>query len=146
MKHEDNRTPSYVELSSQAYALFVEALASANHRALGYAKSLYEVASHPYAAATLESGLRESFERAHQIVELTVDELQASGLKNAEFAEKLAAQGAKLQDTWTHAMRGLLKTGLSNLTYVKESAETSFDGFTRRFEELQLRGTRVSPN
>lgn len=146
MNEEGTRTPSYVELSSQTYTLFVDAFASANHRALGYAKSLYEIVSRPYTSARTETGLRENFDRAHQIVELTVDELQATGQKNAEFAEKLAAHGAKLQDSWTHMLRGLLDTGISNLTYVKESAETSFDGFARRVEHMQSRALKVSPN
>jgi hypothetical protein len=119
MNEEGTRTPSYVELSSQTYALFVEAFASANHRALGFAKA---------------------------VVELTVNELQASGQKNAEFAENLAAHAAKVQDSWTHTLRGLLTTGISNLTYVKESTETSFDGFARRVEHLQPRVTKVSSN
>jgi hypothetical protein len=142
MKDEGARTPSYVELSTETYALMVDALASANHRALGYAKSLYEIASRPYASSTVETSLRENFDRAHEIVELTVDGLQTAGRQNAEFAEKLAAQSAKVQDSWTHAMRGLLKTGISNLNYVKESAETSFDGFAR----MQSRATTMSPN
>jgi hypothetical protein len=141
----DNATPSYVELSGQTYTLFVDAIASANHRALGYAKSLYEIVSRPYASSAVETNVRENFERAHQIVELTVNELQASGQKNAEFAEKVASHGAKLQDSWTHSMRGVLKTGLSNITYVKDAAETSFDGFAKRVEEMQSR-TTVSAN
>jgi hypothetical protein len=146
MSEHGTRTPSYVELSSQTYTLFVDAVASANHRALGYAKSLYEIASRPYASSAVETSVRENFERAHQIVELTVNELQVAGQKNAEFAERLASHGAKLQDSWTQTLRGLLKTGISNLTYVKDAAETSFDGFAKRVEEMQSRATAVSPN
>jgi hypothetical protein len=141
----ENATPSYVELSGQTYTLFVDAIAAANHRTLGYMKSLYEIASRPYASSAVETNVRENFERAHQIVELTVNELQATGQKNAEFAEKVAAHGAKLQDSWTHSLRGVLKSGLSNITYVKDTAETSFDGFAKRVEEMQSR-TTVSAN
>jgi hypothetical protein len=140
----EEQTQSYVELSSQTYGLVVDAYAAANQRALGYAKSLYEIVSRPYSGA-LENGVREGFERANQIVELTVGEFQTAGQKNAELAEKVAAHAAKWQDTWSQAIRGMLKVGISNMSYVKDAAETSFDGFTKRVEELQSRAT-VSSN
>ena len=104
------------------------------------------VRSRPYASSAVETNVRENFERAHQIVELSVNELQTSGQKGAEFAEKLAAHGAKLQDSWSHTLLGLLRTGISNMTYVKDAAETSFDGFAKRVEEMQSRATTVSAN
>jgi hypothetical protein len=138
-------TPSYVELSGQTYSLFVDAIASANQRYLGYVKSMYEIVSRPYASSAVEN-IRENFDRAHQVVDLTVNEMQASGQKNAEFAEKIAAHGAKLQDSWTLALRGMFKTGISNMSYVKDAAETSFNGFAKRVEEMQSHATTVSSN
>jgi hypothetical protein len=146
MKNEGTNTPSYVELSSQTYGLFVDAVASANHRYLGYMKSLYEIASRPYASSAVETNVRENFERAHQVVELTVNELQTSGQKGAEFAEKLVSHAAKVQDSWVQGFRGALKTGISNMSYVKDAAETSFDGFAKRVEEMQSHATSVSSN
>lgn len=139
MEDQATRTPSYVELSSQAYGLVVDAYASANQRALGYVKSLYEITARPYASSALETNVREGFDRANQIVELTVGELQTAGQKNAELAETLVAQAAKWQDSWTEAVRGLLKTGIANVSYVKDATRTSFDGFAKRVEELQAR-------
>ena len=146
MKNQATSTPSYVELSSQTYGLLVDAAAAANHRYLGYVKSLYEIVSRPYASSAVETNVRENFDRAHQVVELTVNELQTSGQKTAEFAEKFVAHGAKLQDSWVQGFRGLLKTGISNMTYVKDATETSFDGFAKRVEELQSRATAPSAN
>ena len=84
-------TSSYVALASQTYGLFVDAAASANQRALGYWKSLYEIASRPYASTAVENAVRENFDRANQVVSLTINELQANGAKSAEFTEKLAS-------------------------------------------------------
>jgi hypothetical protein len=128
-------TPSYVELSGQTYALWIDAISAANHRYLGYVKSLYDIGSRPYASSAVETNVRENFERAHQVVELTVNELQTTGQKTA-----------KLQDSWMHSLRGLLKTGISNISYVKDTAETSLDGFAKRVDEMQSRATTVSSN
>ena len=141
MEDQGIRTPSYVELSSQTYGMFVDYFASANQRALDYMKSMYEIVSKPYAATTPEAGVREGFDRANQVVNLTVGEMQTAGQKRAEFAEKFVAHTAKWQDTWTQGMRGVLKTGIANMSYVKDAAETSFDGFAKRVEELQNRTT-----
>ena len=145
MEDQGTRTPSYVELSGQAYGLLVDYYAAANQRALDYAKSLYEIVSRPYASSAVETTVREGFDRANQVVTLTVNELQTRGQKQAELTEKLVAHAAKWQDSWTHAVRGLLKTGIANMSYVKDAAETSFDGFAKRVEELQSRST-VSAN
>ncbi len=103
-------TNSYVELSSQAYGLFVDACASANERALGYWKSLWEIASRPSTSTAVETNVRENFDRANQIVGLTISELQAGGAKAAEFAEKFVAHNAKVQDTASHAFRSAVDT------------------------------------
>ncbi len=136
---KNETTPSYVELSSQAYTLFVEAYASANQRALGYWKSLWEVASRPYTSTAIEAGVRENFDRANQIVSLTVSELQTTGKTSAELAEKLFAHSAKLQDSAVHSLRGVVKTGVSNMSFVKESTDAQFDDLAKGLEEMQSR-------
>jgi hypothetical protein len=139
MEDKGIRTPSYVELSSQAYGMFVEAYAAANQRALAYMKSLYEIASKPYPTTGPEAFVSERFDRAHQIVDLTVNEMQTTGQKNVEFAEKLFAHTAKVQESATQALRGVMQTSVANLSYVKDATETSFDGFAKRVEDLQSR-------
>jgi hypothetical protein len=86
-------TSTYVELGAQAYALVTDAMASANQRALDYMKSVYEITTRPYASNALETAARENFDRANQVMSLTVSELQTSGQKAAEFSEKLVAHG-----------------------------------------------------
>jgi len=65
---EKQTTPSYVELSSQAYALFVNAFADYNQRSLAYYRSLWEIVSRPYASTAVETTVRENFDRANQVV------------------------------------------------------------------------------
>ena len=128
-------TPSYVELSSQAYALFVDAAAAANQRALDYTKSLWEITSRPYASTALETTVRENFDRTNQIVALTISELQTTGQKTAELAEKSYAHGAKVQDALVLAARGLIDTGISNMNFAKDTAVKSMDDVTKRMDD-----------
>lgn len=140
-------TPSYVELSTQAYTLFVDAFASANQRALDYSKSLYEIASRPYASTAVETAARENFDRANQMVSVTVDQLQTSGQKSAEFAQQLVAQGAKIQESYVATMRGLVNTGISNMNFMKETAERQAQDVAKRVDETQNRAAAaVSSN
>jgi hypothetical protein len=115
-------TASYAELSGETYSTFVDAMTSANQRALDYAKSVWEIVSRPYSSSAIEAAVRENFDRANQISSLTMQELQTSGKHSAALAEKLAAQAAKLQETYVHALRGVVDTGISNVNFVKESA------------------------
>jgi hypothetical protein len=137
-------TSSYVELSSQAYGLFVDAYASANQRALGYLKNVWEIASRPYASTALETTVRENFDRANQVVALTIGELQATGAKNAELVEKIGAHNAKVQDNVATTIRGLVTTGISNVNFVKESATQQFEDLTKRLDEMQARATSAA--
>jgi hypothetical protein len=130
-------TPSYIDLSSQAYKLLLETAAASQKRALDYAKSLYEIAARPNPAGGPEAGIREGFERANQIVALTVNELQVAGQRNAEFAEKIIAHAAKAQDSSITSARGVWNTGLSNLNYVKETTNAQIDTFAKRVDEIQ---------
>ncbi len=140
-------TPSYVELSTQAYTLFVDAFASANQRALDYSKSLYEIASRPYASTAVETAARENFDRANQMVSVTVDQLQTSGQKSAELAQQLVAHGAKTQESYVATMRGLVNTGISNMNFMKETAEREAQDFAKRVDETQNRAAAaVSSN
>jgi hypothetical protein len=140
-------TSSYVELSTQAYALFVDALAKSNQRALGYAKSVYDIVARPYSSPSPEAVARENFDRASQLVSLGVNTLQTAGQQNAEFAEKAVAHGAKLQETYVAAMRGLVNSGISNMNFVKETTDRQIEDLGKRFDEIQNRATAtVSSN
>ena len=140
-------TSSYMDLATEAYALFTEAFASANQRSLDYMKSVYEITTRPYASTAVETALRENFDRANQLMALTVGELQTNGQKAAEFGDKLTAHGAKLQDSYVGAMRGVVDTGLSNMKYVKDTATQQIDEITKRIDEASAHATaQVSAN
>ena len=137
MNDSTKRTASYLELTSQGYALMIDAMASANQRALGYTKSLYEIASRPYASGAPDAAVRDGFDRFKQIADLTVSELQTTATKNTDFAERFIAQTNAVQEQVAHAVRGLATTGLSNISYVREAAETQLNGFSKRVEDIQ---------
>lgn len=130
-------TPSYAELTTEGITLFVDAVAAANQRALDYTKSIWQILSKPYSAKAVDGAVRENFDRLNQLVSLTIGELQANGQKTADFAEKLVAHGAKVQESYVHALRGIVDTSVSNLTYVKDVAEKQLEDAGKRFEELR---------
>jgi hypothetical protein len=139
-------TPSYVELSSQAYALIVDAYAAASRRQLDYMKSVYEIVSRPYGSTAIEQTVRENFDRVSQIISLSIAEMQNSGQKTAEFSEKWLNHTLKAQDSAFEAARGLVKTGISNLELVKESTNAQLDTLTKRVEEAQNRVVTSAAN
>ncbi len=139
-------TASYLELTNSAYTMFIDTYAAAARRGLEYSKSVYEIASRPYASTAVEATVRDNFDRANQIASLTVGELQKSAQSASELAEKLAAHGANWQETVAAGLRGAVETGLSNMSYVKETATQQFDEFSKRIDEAQARVQQVSQN
>ena len=85
----------------------------------------------------------ENFDRANQLTNLTVDELRSAGRESAEFAEKLLAEGAKVQDTALGSFRGLIDTYAANLNYVKETTSAQLDDLSKRLEDLDKRTVPV---
>jgi hypothetical protein len=143
----NDQTKSYLDLVSGTYGLLMEAAANANHRFLEHLKSSYEIISRPYTSTAFEAAYRENLERAGQLVELNVAAAQKTGAESAALAEKLAKHGAEWQETYVETLRGLFRTGLSNLAYVKDAADQTYEGFAKRVEEIQSRATAgVSSN
>ena len=143
----NDQTPSYLELVSGTYGLLVEAAANANHRYLENLKSTYEVVSRPYTSTAFEATYRENLDRAGQLVELNVAAAQKTGAEAAALAEKLAKHATQWQETYVETLRGLFRTGLSNLAFVKDAADQTYEGFAKRVEEIQARATAgVSSN
>jgi hypothetical protein len=132
-------TPSYNELTTESYAIFVDAFATANRRGLDYFKSLYEIAARPYASSAVEQTVRENFDRLNQVISLTIAELQNNGQKAAELNEKVAKHGVKVQESALEALRGLTKTGLSNLEYAKDTAGVQLETFAKSVADVQER-------
>ncbi|MBD5654494.1 MAG: hypothetical protein IAI50_04860 [Candidatus Eremiobacteraeota bacterium] len=139
--NDKDMSASYVELSGKAYSMFVDAVASANQRALDYTKSVWEIASRPYASTAPESAMRENFDRTNQVVALTIAELQTGSEKAAELAQQTFAHGVKFQETLVQTTRGLVDTGVSNLNFVKDTATKSFDDLAKRMDDVQARAT-----
>jgi hypothetical protein len=135
----DDETKSYVDLASQTYAMIVDAYAQAQQRSLGYGKSVYEVISRPYASTAMETAYHENFDRANQIVELSVSEMQQAGTTAAKLGQALVSHNALWQDKMMESARGLMNAVLSNLSYVKDTTDKQFEGFTKRVEEMQAR-------
>jgi hypothetical protein len=139
-------TQSYTELSTESYSIFVDAFATANRRGLDYFKSLYEIASRPYASSAVEQTVRENFDRLNQVISLTIAELQNNGQKAAELNEKVAKHNAKLQESALEALRGLTKTGLANLEYTKDTAGAQLETFAKGVSDVQERiASSVTP-
>ena len=134
----ESQTASYMELANQSYSAIVETFAAANKRRLDLAKQVFEIASRPYNTTAIESAYRENFDRANQFVALAVEELQASGTQMSELAQKLTNNGLKYQENVQETVRGLLKTSVSNLNWVKDTAGQSLDGFAKRVEDVTV--------
>ena len=134
---DTDQTKSYLDLASQSYGVLVEAASKANHRLLEHLKSTYEIISRPYTSTALEASIRENLDRAAQLVELNVAAAQKSGAEAASVAETLSKQAAQWQETYVESTRGFFRTGLSNLAYVKDAADKSYEGFAKRVEEIQ---------
>lgn len=135
----DEQTKSYVDLTSQTYATLVDAYSQSQQRYLSYMKSVYEVLTRPYASTAMETTYRENFDRANQIVELTVSEMQQAGSAAATLGQTLFSQNAMWQEKAMESARGMMKTVISNLNYVKDTTDKQFEGFAKRVEEMQAR-------
>ena len=130
---------SYIELSSKVYSLFLDALTSRTQRRLQYWKSVWEVSSRPYQLTAVEGTVRDGFDRASQILDLTANELKTDGQNAAEFSEKLLSYTTRLQDGAMSAFRSVLNTSISNLDHVEQATEQQFNGLTKRLDEEERR-------
>ncbi len=140
-------TSSYMELATQAYGLMTETFEANNRRALDYMKSVYEITTRPYASTAVETAARENFDRANQLMSLTVAELQTTGQMATEFGTKLAAHTTKMQESTMTAMRGMVDTSISNMKFVKESTTQQIDEIAKHLDEASQHATaQVSAN
>ena len=138
-----NTTADYVELTNEVYALLVDAFGSADTRVLNYWKSVWDITSRPDTPVTIDSVIRRNLERANQLTNLTIGEMRSAGRESAAFAEKLLAEGTKVQDTALGSFRRLLEKYAANVNYVKETTSAQLDGLSRRVEDLDKRTATV---
>jgi len=130
---------SYIELSSKVYSLFLDTLTSLTGRRLQYWKSVWEVSSRPYQLTEVDGTVRDGFDRASQILDLTVNELKTDGQNAAEFFEKLLSHTTRFQDVAMKAFRSVLNTSISNLDYVEETTQRQLNGLTKQLDEAEHR-------
>ena len=143
MSIQDSAT-SYIELSSKVYSLFLDALTSRTQRRLQYWKSVWEVSSRPYQSTAVEERVRDGFDRASQILDLTANELKTDGQNAAEFSEKLLSHATRFPDVALNVFRSVLNTSISNLDYVKETTQQQFDDLTKRLDEVERQAVAKS--
>ena len=101
-----DQTKTYGAIGSQMYTTFVDAFAASNQRMLGFAKSYFEIVTRPYTSTAIESAMRENFDRANQLVDLTVVELQHTGTHASKVAESIAAHSSTFGDQAMETARG----------------------------------------
>jgi uncharacterized protein YnzC (UPF0291/DUF896 family) len=140
----EDKTKSYSELTTAAYQTFVEAVSSANERALGFTKSLFEITTRPYASTEMATLARENFDRLNQIVSLSISELQTNGSKAAELNTKVMEHGSKLQEAYVSSLRGAVDTGISNMQFVKDTTAQQMDEIAKRMDDVRTHATAQS--
>jgi hypothetical protein len=124
-------TAKYIELSTRTYALIVDTFSSATRSRLDYWKSVWQIASRPYASTAID--VRENVDRVSALTNLTVSELHSRGLRTVDFSEKLLAEIGKLQDSARETYRDSVKSNDSTVAQVKDAAsEVSVNGFNHR--------------
>ncbi|MGP6158540.1 MAG: hypothetical protein ACLPYS_13730 [Vulcanimicrobiaceae bacterium] len=126
---------------NKAYYLIVDAMAWSNYRFLDYWRGVWEINSRPHASMASEAYLRESAARASEILQLTIDALDAQAAKSAELTERLAEEGAHLQHAALEAYRGLLETSIANIRHVQQTTAAQLEEVTKRLAEMQARAS-----
>jgi hypothetical protein len=126
---QDN-TAKYIELSNEAYGLIVDTFVSATRNRLAYWKSVWGIASRPHASTAIASTVRENFDRASELANLTIGELHSRVQRTVDFSEKCLAQVGKLQDAALVPVGEIVgKLGISEATfYVRKNR---FEGFEK---------------
>ena len=128
-------TATYADLAGETTTLIVEAIKSSNERSLRYVKSVWDVIAQPIESTDNGSApVRGGVERLDKVVSLTVSELETSVRKNAELAEKLIAQGQKLQSQYAESARGFAEAGLAQAKQAFSIAGDRLDDLAKRVE------------
>jgi hypothetical protein len=123
-------TAKYIDLSTRTYALIVDTVASATRGRLDYWKSVWQIASLPYASTAID--VRDNFDRFSALTNLTVSELHSRGLRTVDFSEKLLAEIGKLQESACETYRDSVRSNDSTVAQVKDAAtDVSVNGFNQ---------------
>ena len=122
MSTQRNTAAEYIALSSEAYGLIVDTIASVTRSRLNYWNSAWQIACRPYASAAIRSTVRENFDRASELANLTLGELSSRVQRTADFSEKFLAQFGKLQDAARETYRDTLTSYVSTVDHVKDTS------------------------
>ena len=137
----ESANPSDPHERNKAYYLIVDAIAWSNYRLLDYWRRVWEINARPYAAFAPEAYLRESVDRANDVLELTAQELEAQAAKSVELNERLADEAAHLRRAALEAYRGLLETSMANVRHVQEATVGQVEEVTKRLAEMKTRAS-----
>ena len=122
-------TAKYIELSSRTYELILDTLASATRSRITYWKSVWEIASRPYASRTIGATVQENFDRTSELTNLTVNELHSRAQRAVDFSKKLLDEAEQLQDTAREIYRdSLTSIGSAVGQAIVAAKELSVDG------------------
>jgi hypothetical protein len=119
---KQRNTAENFALSSEAYELIVDTIASATRSRLNYWNSVCQIAYRPYASMAIGSTVRENFDRASEFANLTLAELNSRVQTTADFSEKFLAQFGKLQDAARETYRDSLTSYASTVDQVKDTS------------------------
>jgi hypothetical protein len=75
---------------------------------LDFWKSVWQIASRPYASAAIASIVGENFDRTSELTNLTVGELQSRFQRTADFSQRFLTHVGKLQDAARETYRDVL--------------------------------------
>lgn len=143
-------TAKYIKLSSRTYELTLDTLASAIRSRLEYWKSVWEIASRPYASTTIRATVQENVDRANELTNLTTSELHSRGQRAVDFCDKVLAQVGELQDAALETYRDSLKSYVSIIGQVTDaSMEQSVNGVStvnRVVDQVKDASTDMSVN
>jgi uncharacterized protein YnzC (UPF0291/DUF896 family) len=135
----DHESPIPSRERNKPYFMIVDAIAWSNYRLLDYWRHLWEINARPYASVTPEGYLRETVERALEVLDLTREELEKQTAKSVELTERLASEAAHLQRAALEAYRGLLETSIENLRHVEAATADRLETAKKQLTELQTR-------
>ena len=122
-------TAEYIALSNEAYGLIVDTIASATRSRLNYWKSVWEIASQPYASITISARVQENFDRTSELTNVTVNELHSRAQRAVDFSKKLLDEAEQLQDTAREIYRdSLTSIGSAVGQAIVAAKELSVDG------------------
>ncbi|MDQ6931648.1 MAG: hypothetical protein M3160_00570 [Candidatus Eremiobacteraeota bacterium] len=132
MTPKSDQTTGYLNLTNEALTTVLEAQSAWTARLLRYAKASFDVVAKPYGLATTPAAcVSENMERANSLIELSKEEMRATGNAAVQLGDKLIDHANTWQETAAEGAEELQKTLVSNLDALKERTEQHVDRFSK---------------